>query len=231
MSAQRGQQAAPSGQAAPDAESAPSAGDASNAEDAQCAESALFSLRQAGRADMPTFVALVESAYRGDGSRAGWTTEADLLGGQRLDHAMALEMLAEPDSAILLAEEAAAAGPERDLLGCVQIRREGEVAYFGTFAIAPGRQGGGLGSALMAAAEAEAQRRWGVSGMRMTVIDRRADLIAYYERRGWVRTGATSPFPYGDERFGQPKVEGLHFVELSKPLAARGEEPPASDRG
>ncbi|WP_235936254.1 hypothetical protein [Brevibacterium rongguiense] len=83
----------------------------------------------------------------------------------------------------------------------------------------------------MAAAEAEAQRRWGVSGMRMTVIDRRADLIAYYERRGWVRTGATSPFPYGDERFGQPKVEDLHFVELSKPLAAGDEAPPASDRG
>jgi len=205
-----------------------------------------FALRQAAEADLPAFVELVESAYRGDASRAGWTTEADLLGGQRLDLAMAQEMFAEPGSVILLAEAVDGGMPDGGptaggepwegggpadraaaavhgttssaLLGCVQIRQDGAEAYFGTFAIAPGRQGTGLGSALMRAAEEQARDRWGAADMRMTVINRRDDLIAYYERRGWQRTGLTSPFPYGDDRFGTPKVDDLCFVELKKPL-------------
>ncbi|GAA2092955.1 GNAT family N-acetyltransferase [Brevibacterium salitolerans] len=193
----------------------------------------------AGPADVPELVALVQSAYRGDASRAGWTTEADLLGGQRMDAGMAREMLAEEGTVVLLfraAREVNAAGAAgtagavsvpgaagEDVSGalraCVQLADRGNgLAYFGTFAVQPGNQGTGIGSAVMAAAEAHVVEQWGAGRMRMTVIRQRAELIAYYRRRGFELTGETEPFPYGQEQFGLPQRDDLEFVVLEKPL-------------
>ena len=179
--------------------------------------SAALSFRAAGAADLAAVVALVESAYRGESSRRGWTTEADLLDGQRTDADSVRSLIDAADSRVLLAERGGA------LLACCHIARErGEdgapVGYFGMFAVVPDGQGGVIGKAVRAEAERLTRAGWGCARMEMTVIDVRAELIAWYERRGYRRTGITKPFPYGDERFGLPRRDDLRFEVLRKPL-------------
>ncbi|MFD5450973.1 GNAT family N-acetyltransferase [Streptomyces sp. NPDC127100] len=168
--------------------------------------------RDATDADVDDIVALVESAYRGDSSRAGWTTEADILAGQRTDPQGVLEVIEAPDSRLLTVER------EGRLVACCQLEHRGDHAYFGMFAVSPALQGAGLGRTIIAEAERQARATWGVGEMRMTVISVREDLIAWYERRGYRRTGKMTPFPYGDERFGVPQRADLRFELLVKPL-------------
>jgi GNAT superfamily N-acetyltransferase len=174
--------------------------------------STAFDFRLATAADIPALITLVTSAYRGDASRAGWTTEADILDGQRVDAAGLQADLERADSIILLAT----AGDE--IHGCCHLASEDGAGYFGMFAVNPQLQGSGLGKLLMARAETFVQQRWGHGQMRMTVIDCRHELIAFYQRRGYVRTGITKPFPYGDARFGLPKRDDLRFEILEKTL-------------
>jgi ribosomal protein S18 acetylase RimI-like enzyme len=169
-------------------------------------------IRQARAADVPVIVALVEGSYRGEGSRSGWTTEADLLDGQRTDAGEVEAIVEGPGSSILVAE-----GPG-GLLGSVQVQDAGDAAYIGMLAVRPGLQRGGLGSALLAAAERHGREVFGRPRARMTVIGQREALIAWYERRGWRRTGERRPFPYGEPRFGIPRRPDLYFEVLEKPL-------------
>ncbi|MGQ4444437.1 GNAT family N-acetyltransferase, partial [Streptomyces violaceoruber] len=155
--------------------------------------------RDATDADVDALVALIESAYRGDASRAGWTTEADILQGQRTDPQGVLEVVKAPDSRLLTVER------DGRIVACCQLEHRGAHAYFGMFAVSPALQGAGLGKAIIAEAERQARTTWGVTEMHMTVISVRDDLIAWYERRGYRRTGETTPFPYRDERFGIPQ--------------------------
>ena len=171
-----------------------------------------LAFRAAGAADIPAIVALVESAYRGDASRAGWTTEADLLDGQRVDAAGVAEVVARPDSRVLLGESSG------NLRVCCHIERQGETCYFGMFAVDPTLQGGGIGKQTLSEAERVARVEWKCGKMEMTVISVRDDLIAWYARRGYRRTGKFKPFPYGDERFGIPKRDDLRFEFLEKRL-------------
>jgi GNAT superfamily N-acetyltransferase len=172
----------------------------------------------ATEADAPALSALVESAYRGEGSRAGWTTEADLLGGQRMDVDMAREMVGASGTVVLLFRPEGTDSGDRPV-ACVQLeRKDGNVAYFGTFAVDPTQQGGGIGKRVMAVAEDYARQQWSATRMRMMVIRQRDDLIAYYERRGFAPTGEREPFPYGQEQFGKPRRDDLEFIVLEKPL-------------
>lgn len=165
--------------------------------------------------DVPALHALVESAYRGDSARGGWTHEADLLDGQRTDNDALAQAIADPDHIILLARHG------DTLIGCVEISRAATGrAYLGMLSVAPGWQGRALGKALIAAAETEAHTRLRATHIEMTVIRQRTELVAYYQRRGYRLTGETRPFPYGDERFGQPRVADLMFVVLEKPLTS-----------
>jgi GNAT superfamily N-acetyltransferase len=171
--------------------------------------------RYAGPADVTAVVALVESAYRGEESLAGWTSEAGLIGGQRTDADMMSALIAEPGAHVLLAEEAGV------LQACCELRKPGAPggpAYFGMFAVRPSRQGGGYGRIVLAEAERIARDEFRATALEMTVIRQRAALIAWYGRRGYERTGQSRPFPYGNERFGLPKVSGLEFATLAKPL-------------
>ncbi|MEU7551885.1 GNAT family N-acetyltransferase [Streptomyces sp. NPDC044571] len=176
------------------------------------AHPASLSFRSAVEADVPELVVLVESAYRGDASRAGWTTEADFLDGQRTDEAGVRSIIEAEDGTVLAVERAG------ELVACCQLEHRGDHAYFGMFAVRPGLQGGGLGKEILAEAERFARETWGAKEMRMTVVNVREELIAYYVRRGYRRTGELSPFPYGDERFGIPLREDLAFELLVKEL-------------
>ena len=168
--------------------------------------------RPAAPDDVPALHRLVESAYRGDAARAGWTHEADLLGGQRTDQAELRDILADASRVILLAEVDGA------LTGCVQVADQGEgLAYLGLLTVDPTRQAGGLGRLLIEAAEAEARSRFGATRMEMTVIRQRAELIAWYERRGYVLTGETRPFPMDETTFGLSDRD-LTFVVMEKAL-------------
>ncbi|MFC9160022.1 GNAT family N-acetyltransferase [Streptomyces fungicidicus] len=171
-----------------------------------------LTFRDATHADVDALVALIESAYRGESSRAGWTTEADILQGQRTDPESVREVIGSPDSRLLTVERGGR------VIACCQLEHRGAYAYFGLFAVSPALQGAGLGRTIIAEAERRARETWGVSEMHMTVISVREDLIAWYERRGYRRTGRTTPFPYGDERFGIPQRADLCFELLVKEL-------------
>ena len=152
----------------------------------------------------------VNAAYRGDSARQGWTTEADLLDGQRIDEAGVAEMLALPNATMLLAYNEAG-----ELLGSFHAQLKGPVVYLGMLAVAPALQTQGVGKFLLHAAE-NYGRQHGCTTSRMTVISVRAELIAYYERRGYHLTGATEPFPT-DPRFGLPR-QPLLLLVMEKPL-------------
>ena len=171
-----------------------------------------LAFRAATAADIPAVVALVESAYRGESGLRGWTTESHLLDGQRTDARDVGEAIERLDSLVLLAERDGA------LVACCHLEKQDGAAYFGMFAVDPSRQTGGVGKQVIAHAEQLARTRWGVDRMRMTVIVQREELIAFYERRGYARTGQFKPFPYGDARFGIPRRDDLRFEVLEKPL-------------
>jgi GNAT superfamily N-acetyltransferase len=173
-----------------------------------------IAFRAATEADIPVLVQLVTSAYRGDASRAGWTTEADMLDGQRIDPAVLGHDIARPRSVILLAERDGA------LLACAHVAEEDGAGYFGMFSVRPDLQGGGVGKAVLGEAERIVRDEWHLPAVRMTVIDIRHELIAFYQRRGYVRTGIHKPFPYGDERYGIPLRDDLRFEVLQKDLSA-----------
>ncbi|GAB3306377.1 GNAT family N-acetyltransferase [Luteimonas notoginsengisoli] len=179
-----------------------------------------LAFRNATTADVDDIVALVTSAYRGDASRAGWTTEADFLDGNRIDADVLRMDIERPRSRVVLAERGngPGSGPAHRLLACAHVADEGGHGYFGMFSVVPGLQGGGIGKSLLAECERIARQDWQLPDMRMTVIDIRDELIAFYERRGYRRTGVYKPFPHGDERFGIPKRDDLRFEVLEKML-------------
>lgn len=176
-----------------------------------------LTFRSATLEDIPALIDLVTSAYRGDASKQGWTTEADILDGQRIDADMLRADLAQPQGMILMAESG------EHLFACAQISVEPTTdsiptAYFGMFSVSPTTQRSGIGKRVLAESERLARDTLGCARMRMTVIDAREELIAYYERRDYVRTGIKKPFPYGDLRYGVPKRDDLQFEVLEKSL-------------
>ena len=171
-----------------------------------------IAFRDADAGDVPALVALVTSAYRGESSRAGWTTEADLLDGNRIDPDVLRGDIEREHSRVLLASR------DGVLLGCAHVAIENGAGYFGMFAVDPLLQAGGIGKAILAEAERVVRDEWRLPMMRMTVIDLREDLIAWYERRGYRRTGIKKPDPAVAPRFGLPTRDDLRFEVLEKGL-------------
>lgn len=169
--------------------------------------------------DIPALHRLIESAYRGNSARRGWTHEADLLDGQRTDEQALGEMIADPAQHLLLHR----AGGRLD--GCIAVTEKGEGrVYVGLVTVDPEKQGTGLGARLLEAAEAFAAGQLQATRAEMTVIVQRSELIAWYERRGYWRTGERRPFPYDDPRFGLPRRRDLDFVVLEKTLSSPSSE-------
>ncbi|MGB0134132.1 GNAT family N-acetyltransferase [Dokdonella sp.] len=174
-----------------------------------------LNFRAATLEDVDAIIPLVESAYRGEASRKGWTTEADFLDGQRIDRQLLEELIGRSDARVVLLERGSL------LLACCELQDQGGTAYFGMFSVRPDGQGSGTGNLLLAEAERIAADEWHCNEVRMTVIDIRNELIAWYERRGYQRTGEYKPFPYGDERFGIPRRDDLRFEVLRKSLTQK----------
>ena len=167
----------------------------------------MMTIAAATLADAPALKDLLEAAYRGDSARRGWNHEADILDDERTAPGEVEALLADEAVTILTAHEGAA------LIGCVAVTIKGAaLAYLGMLCVAPDLQSAGLGRRLLDAAEDHA-RSQGIAAMEMTVIDSRDALIAWYERRGYARTGETRPFPV-------PRDPPVTFVVLEKPLGA-----------
>lgn len=166
-------------------------------------------LEDAAAADLPAVAALMNAAYRE--APPGWASESGLLGGQRTDPATLAQDLAQ-STRLLVHRDAGAP------IASVQLRETASgLWYLGGLAIAPARQGQGLGDRTLRAAEAWVRSEGGTA-IEMTVIAQRSELIAWYERRGYACTGEARPFPYGDTRFGEPRRPDLSFAVLEKSL-------------
>lgn len=168
-------------------------------------------LIKATEKDAGALAALINSAYRGESSKRGWTTEADLLDGSRTDVGLLLELIHKQNTVILRENKAAPRA-------CVLLEKRGDSCYLGMLTVAPDEQASGLGSQLLAQAEAFAKNEWLCRQVEMTVISARLELIAWYERRGYTNTKVRSPFPSGNPRIGVPKVKSIDFELLVKDL-------------
>jgi ribosomal protein S18 acetylase RimI-like enzyme len=167
-----------------------------------------FIISIASPSDAHTLNALVNSAYRGDSSRQGWTTEADLLDGTRTTPDLLSELLVKPDTTILKYVE------NDQLLACIELRRDGYKLYLGMLTVSPSLQGKGIGNVLLKAAEAEAKKH-ACQSIYMTVISVRTSLIDWYKRHGYIETGERKPFAAPDTRWGVPR-QPLEFIVLEK---------------
>ncbi|MES2499475.1 MAG: GNAT family N-acetyltransferase [Pseudomonadota bacterium] len=163
--------------------------------------------------DAQEIAALINSAYRGESSRAGWTTEADLLDGLRTTTQEIASMIKREDAFMLI-------GVLNDQIVAticceLQIIAGKSTAHFGMIAVKPSLQNRGYGTEIIQAAEAMTCRQWRVAGFHMAVISIRNELIDFYVRLGFVRTGEFKEFP-NESALWQPKVVGLNFEYLAK---------------
>jgi len=171
----------------------------------------LKDVRTATPADAAELADHVNAAYRGESSRAGWTTEADLIEGARTTRESLVQEMALPNRLFEILRDA-----DGKILASVQLVRESSTCYLGMLTVRPTQQGGGIGKSFLAHSEAVA-REWGCVRIRMTVINVRKELIAYYERRGYARTGVEIPF-HGDPRFGGMQKVDFKMIELAKTI-------------
>lgn len=191
-----------------------------------------LNFRPATPLDIPPLLSLIVSAYRGPSSRAGWTTEADLLADERISPEALHAKITDPNGLVLLAFTSAPSStgtstPESEsdaasasgLIACCEIvKKDDERAYFGLFAVSPKLQAGGIGRQVLQRAEDYAKKEWGTKIMTMCVIWTREELIAWYIRRGYARTGEKSPFPYAELYNGKALRDDLYFDHLEKQL-------------
>lgn len=160
--------------------------------------------------DSETIATLVNSAYRGEHAKKGWTTEADLIDGTRTDAAAIKDIIKKEDTTILKYER------DGKIIGCVELKIVDNRLYLGMLTVEPSIQGGGIGKEMLGAAE-EFGKKQGCRSVYMTVITIRKELIDWYKRHGYVDTGERKPFHFNDPRFGQPRQK-LEFLVLEKQL-------------
>ncbi len=163
--------------------------------------------RYATAQDVPALVALLRAAYR---SGQGWTSEARLVEGSRIDAGTLLQVLEK--SPMLVVED------DSKLIACCRLEPgDRGVAHFGMFAVDPAHQAAGLGRWLMGQAARVAAERFGAHTVELRVLVQQTALLAWYERLGFVRTGETQPFP-GHPEFARPLRDDLRFAVLRKAL-------------
>lgn len=170
--------------------------------------------RKASHADVPQIVTLVNSVYRGENSKKGWTTEADLLDGQRADEDMILNLINKNNSTVVLA-----LSKTGQICGSVHLENKQTHAYLGMLSVSVHHQNQKIGAKLIEECEKIVSKEWGLPEIQMTVITVRFELLEYYERRGYLRTGELIDFPT-DKKFGILKKDKLYLEVLKKSLKA-----------
>jgi ribosomal protein S18 acetylase RimI-like enzyme len=168
-----------------------------------------MSITKATFKDISALNLLINSAYRGESSKAGWTTEADILGGQRTDEEDLKAIISKNGCTILKYTN-----DSGEIISCVRLEKHDNKMYLGMLTVLPVLQGGGIGKQMMTASEKFAQEENCIA-VYMQVIKGRNELIAWYERQGYSDTGERKPFPMNDPRFGIPKKE-LEFIIMQK---------------
>ncbi|CAN5902712.1 GNAT family N-acetyltransferase [soil metagenome] len=161
--------------------------------------------------DIPAVIELVNSAYRGEISKKGWTTEADIISGNVRIDLQSIQSMLDADGAAILTCFA-----NDRLFGCVYLKPEGTGLYLGMLSVSPEVQGLGIGKKLLEASEEFAMLS-ALDHIQMTVIDIRHELIAWYQRHGYKNTGERKPFP-DDDRFGKPKLP-IQFIVMKKMIS------------
>jgi len=183
--------------------------------------------RKAKPEDAPTVLPLIRAAYRnkGDEAHLGWTTEAHLLDDDRIDEQGLVDKINHPGGGgmfMVFEKSALQSDGDDKLVACFEMLPRGDgsdgEAYFGLFAVDPRRQGGGLGKRIMAYSEEYAVRNWGARSMELQVIGTRDDIIAWYVRRGYAKTGQRREFPYKELVNGKAFRDDLYFEVLTKEL-------------
>jgi ribosomal protein S18 acetylase RimI-like enzyme len=170
-----------------------------------------LTFRLAKTTDAPQIVALVNSAYRGESSRAGWTTEAELLDGVRTHGDEIASLISAPRSLILIGLVA------EEIIASMHLQLVSDAAFLGMFAVKPTGQTNGVGKAMLAEAEVTVKHEWGARKILMDVISVRQELIAFYERRGYIRTGKLNDFPVSKDLW-TPKAKDLMLARMEKNL-------------
>jgi ribosomal protein S18 acetylase RimI-like enzyme len=183
-------------------------------------EPVLLNFRAAIPDDTELLLPLIRSAYRGEESRAGWTTEADLVADERIDTSGLLAKITAPDAVVLVITDGSTNPDAQALISCCELlwHPDSKTAYFGLFAVDPKKQGAGIGRQVLTYAEDYALSRWGAAKVEMTVIWQREDIIAWYARRGYRKTGEQRPFPYEGLVNGKALRDDLYFEVLVKEL-------------
>lgn len=164
--------------------------------------------------DVLDIVRLVQSVYRGDSSLKGWTSEAHFLEGQRVDANMVRDIISQKQSYIFLYRQG------QKLLACVHLEKAESRAHLGMLSVSADLQGQQMGKKMIIFCEAFAVSEWGLEELQIEVLQPRQELIAWYERRGFYKTGKTLPFPQ-NPKFGIPKVKDLYFLEMIKELPSK----------
>jgi len=179
-----------------------------------------YKISKAALQDVAQLNHLVNSAYRGESSRKGWTTEADFLDGIRVDEEALREIISKPNAQILQCMN-----DRNEITGCVHLEKQGSRLYLGMLTVSPTLQNQGIGKLFLREADEEA-RKQNCDAIYMTVLSERVELIGWYERYGYANTGRKKPFPMNDPRFGLPK-KFIEFIVMEKKISST---PPSSDK-
>lgn len=169
----------------------------------------ILNFREALIEDAASIAALVNAAYRGESSKQGWTTEANILNGHRTNASEIQQLIEAENSKIIVCIQ------DSNLIGSIHLHKIDCSVHFGMFAVKPSLQNLNVGKQLLAEAEFFAKKSWQAQKFVMLVITVRDELIAFYERRGYKRTGMLQKFPINPELW-MPKVEGLKLERLEK---------------
>ncbi|RAJ31060.1 GNAT family N-acetyltransferase [Pedobacter cryoconitis] len=171
-----------------------------------------MSISKASITDLSALLTLVNTTYRGESSIKGWTSEIHLLAGEiRIDEKILTHYLTNPAISVLKYTN-----PANQITGCVYLERKEENLYLGMLAVNPESQDGGIGRLLLQGAEEHA-RQLNCDKINITVIEDRTELIAWYQRRGYVATGGKFPFPLEYHKYGKPLKE-ITLIEMEKAI-------------
>ncbi len=154
---------------------------------------------------------LVNSVYRGENSKKGWTTEAEFLGGIRITEEKIREIIERRSDIVIISVDG------DNIIGCVHLENTGSYSYLGMLSVDVNYQDKGIGKLLINECERYTKEVWKLDTIKMKVINRRVELMEYYYRRGYKTTGEIEEFISGADTFGDP-TEKLSFETLGKEL-------------